>query len=52
MDDGTYDYIGGAMKADKENWIAENIEAGKYMAMLKTPWISFVNEFSFSIYGP
>ena len=52
MDDGTYDYIGGSMKADKENWIAENVKAGKYMAMLKTPWISFVDEFSFSIYGP
>ena len=52
LEDGSYDYIGGAMKADKENWIAEEIAAGKYMAMLKTPWQSFVNEFSFSIYGP
>ena len=40
------------MKADKENWIAEEIETGEYYAQCNTPWVSFVNEFSFSIYGP
>ena len=40
------------MKADKENWIAEEVEAGEYYIQCNTPWISFVNEFSFSIYGP
>ena len=38
MDDGSHDYIGGAMKADKENWIAEKVEPGNYIVMCKTPW--------------
>lgn len=49
---GTYHYVGGGMKRDKENWIVEDCEAGEYMVGIKTPWISFVNESSFSIYGP
>ena len=48
---GKYDYIGGGMRADKENWIGEECEVGEYIVMLKTPWRSFVNEFSFSAYG-
>ncbi len=40
------------MKADKENWIGEEVEAGEFVVMIKTPWRSFVDEFSFSIYGP
>ena len=26
--------------------------AGDYYVLIKTPWRSFVNEFSFSVYGP
>lgn len=52
MKNGEFDFIGGSMKADKENWIAEEIETGEYYAQCNTPWVSFVNEFSFSIYGP
>ena len=48
---GKYDYIGGGMRADKENWVSEECEVGEYIVMLKTPWRSFVNEFSFSVYG-
>jgi len=40
------------MKADKENWIGEEIQHGEYIIMINTPWRSFVNEFSFSVYGP
>ena len=52
MKDGNLDYIGGNMKADKENWVGEEVEAGEFVVMIKTPWRSFVNEFSFSVYGP
>ena len=52
LKDGSLDYIGGNMKADKENWIGEEVEAGEFVVMIKTPWRSFVNEFSFSVYGP
>ena len=51
LQNGKYDYIGGNMKADKENWIGEECDIGEYVVMIKTPWKSFVNEFSFSIYG-
>lgn len=47
-----YDYIGANIKADKENWIGEECEAGEYFIIIKCPWKSFVNEFSFSVYGP
>lgn len=40
------------MKRDKENWIVEDIVAGTYIVTIRTPWISFIREFSFSIYGP
>lgn len=52
MNDNTFDYIGANLKADKENWITDDLETGTYIAILKTPWRSFVNEFVFSIYGP
>ncbi len=51
-DNGDPQFIEGAMKADKENWIAQEIQEGFYMVLVQTPWKSFVNEFSFSIYGP
>ena len=51
LENGKYDYIGGNMKADKENWIGVDCEVGNYVVMIKTPWQSFVNEFSFSVYG-
>lgn len=47
-----YEYIGGNMKADKENWIKKTAKKGSYIAIVKTPWQSFVNDFSFSVYGP
>lgn len=47
-----YDYIGANIRADKENWIGEELEAGEYYVIIKCPWKSFVNEFSFSVYGP
>lgn len=28
------------------------MKAGDYYILIKTPWRSFVNEFSFSVYGP
>ncbi len=28
------------------------MKAGKYYVIIKCPWRSFVNEFSFSVYGP
>ncbi len=40
------------MRADKENWIAKEVTKGNYILMIKTPWKSYVNEFSFSVYGP
>ena len=52
MNDKTFDYIGANLKADKENWITDDLDTGTYVAILKTPWRSFVNEFVFSIYGP
>ena len=45
-------YQGGSMKADKENWFSKTIPPGEYIAVVKTPWRSFVNEFSLSVYGP
>ena len=49
---GHFEYIGSNIKADKENWIGKDMKKGTYYAMIKTPWRSFVNEFSFSVYGP
>ncbi len=40
------------MKADKDNWIGKVVEEGEYYFLAKTPWKSFVNEFSVSVYGP
>jgi len=47
-----FDYIGANIKADKENWIGQLMMPGKYYVIVKCPWRSFVNEFSFSVYGP
>ena len=52
LNDGKYNYVGGNMKADKENWIGKELDEGEYVVLIKTPWKSFVNEFSFSVYGP
>lgn len=52
MDDGSFDYIKSNLIADKENWFSDNLKQGTYIAILKTPWRSFVNECVFSIYGP
>lgn len=30
MNNGDFDFIGGSMRADKENWIAEDVEPGDY----------------------
>lgn len=48
----TIDYVGGGMKLDKENWCKADVKAGDFFVMIKTPWQSLVNEFSFSVYGP
>jgi len=40
------------MKRDKENWVVADVEGGDYIVMMRTPWISIVNQCSFSIYGP
>jgi len=37
---------------NKESWIDPVLSPGKYITWIYTPWISFVKEFSFSIYGP
>lgn len=44
--------IGSQAKPDFENWIERELEPGNYVVMIKTPWVSCVNEFSFSVYGP
>jgi hypothetical protein len=49
---GKIEYIGSAMKEDKENWIVKQCKPGKYFVTVLTPWVSCVDEFSFSIYGP
>ena len=51
-EDGEYDFVGANIKADKENWVGDDMLAGDYYVLIKTPWRSFVNEFSFSVYGP
>lgn len=52
INEDKYDYIGANIKPDKENWIGEQMDAGEYYVIIKCPWKSFVNEFSFSVYGP
>lgn len=49
---GKIEYVGSAMKEDKENWIVKQCKPGKYFVSILTPWVSCVDEFSFSIYGP
>lgn len=49
---GKAEYIGSAMKADKENWLGEFCQPGLYTVMIKANWKSFVRNFSFSVYGP
>ena len=49
---GNYEYINYSIKKDKENWVDCNLKKGLYFVLISTPWISCVNEFSFSIYGP
>lgn len=46
------EFVEGRVKADKENWKEVDCSPGKYVVMIRTPWRSTVNEFSFSIYGP
>ena len=50
-EDGSVSYIGGGKKTDKENWFSNNLSTGEYLVLVKTPWVSFVNEFSLSVYG-
>lgn len=52
INDDKFDYIGANIRADKENWIGVDVEAGEFYVIIKCPWKSFVNEFSFSVYGP
>ena len=52
ISDTEFDFIGANIKADKENWIVQEMKAGEYFVVIKTPWRSFINEFSFSVYGP
>ena len=40
------------LKPDFENWVQLDVVPGQYVVSIKTPWKSFVNEFSFSCYGP
>jgi len=39
------------MKTDKECWISVNVNPGVIYTYIKTPWLSSVDEFSFSVYG-
>ena len=50
--DGQVKYVGSSMKQDKENWLQYEARPGTYYVYINTPWKSFVNEFSFSVYGP
>jgi Calpain family cysteine protease len=49
---GGVTYIGSICKADKEMWFKAACQPGVYCAMIYTPWVGGVNEFSFSTYGP
>ena len=50
--DQQIEYVGGSIKSDKENWMVHDCIPGKYTVMAKANWRSFVQSFSFSIYGP
>lgn len=45
-------FIGSSIKADKENWIRMDVQEGRYFALVKTPWVGAVDEFSLSVFGP
>ena len=45
-------FIGMVTKADKELWFKANCDSGNYVAWIHTPWVSFINQFTFSTYGP
>lgn len=47
-----YHYVGGGIKSDKENWVGAQLKEGICYATIDIPWRSFVNQFSFSVYGP
>ncbi len=49
---GGFSYVGSICKADKEMWFKAACQPGVYCAMIYTPWVTEVNEFSFSTYGP
>lgn len=44
-------HLGCSIKQDKENWIRIDAKPGTHFAVVKTPWIHCVNEFSLSVYG-
>jgi hypothetical protein len=37
---------------NRESFISEELKPGKYIVWLYTPWVSFVRECVFSVYGP
>ena len=44
--------IGSSMRKDKENWIKAQCRPGFYYIQISNYWKSFVDEYSYSIYGP
>lgn len=36
----------------RENFIEATLSPGSYVVWLSTPWLSFVRESTFSVYGP
>lgn len=49
---GNSEMIGNQMKDDLENWIEQDLQTGEYLVAIKLMWVSFVDECSFSVYGP
>lgn len=49
---GKFRFVGCSMKMDQENWIEAKLIPGDYYVCINATWISFVTEYSYSIYGP
>ena len=45
-------YVGSIQKCDKESWFKATCQKGTYYCSIFTPWKSFVNEITWSSYGP
>ena len=46
------EYIASKQSADKDSWFNAYCKVGTYYLILYTPWVSFVNEVTWSSYGP